>query len=81
MLGSIGEPPSEGFLQLLVAGACFPGYFFLRKFGVPMVERIRTLLRWPHPSALVAYNVGTNVGHGAVRTLFLSLILFLVPAH
>ena len=33
-------------------------------------------LHWPHPSALVAYNGGTNVGHGPVRTLFLSLILF-----
>ena len=39
------------------------------------------LLYWPHPSALVAYNGGTNVGHGPVKTLFLSLILFLVPAH
>ena len=28
---------------------------------------------WPHPSALVAYYGGTNVGHGLVRTLFLSL--------
>ena len=25
-------------LQLLVAGACFVGYIFLRPFGVPMVE-------------------------------------------
>ena len=38
-------------------------------------------LYWPHPSALVAYNGGTNVGHGPVGTLFLCLILFLVPAH
>ena len=38
------------------------------------------LLCWPHPSALVAKNGGTNVGHGPVRTLFLSLILFLVLA-
>ena len=37
------------------------------------------LLCWPHPSALVAYNGGTNVGHSPVKTLFLSLILFLVP--
>ena len=39
------------------------------------------LLYWPHPSALVAYNGGTNVGqaynggtnvgHSPVRTLFL----------
>ena len=46
-----------------------------------MVECISMLLYWPHPSALVAYNGGTNVGHGPLRTLFLSLILFLVPAH
>ena len=39
------------------------------------------LLYWPHPSALVAYNGGTHVGHGTVRTLFLSVIVFLVPAH
>ena len=39
------------------------------------------LLCWPRPSALVAYNGGTNVGQGPVRTLFLSLIVFLVPAH
>ena len=31
-------------------------------------------------SALVAYNGGTNVSHGLVRTLLLSLILFLLPA-
>ena len=37
------------------------------------------LLCWPHPSALVAYNGGTNVGHSPVTTLFLSLILCLVP--
>ena len=36
-----------------------------------MVERIRLLLYWPHTSALVAYNGGTSVGHGPVRTLFL----------
>ena len=35
------------------------------------------LLCWPHPIALVAYNGGTNIGHGPV----LSLILFLVSAH
>ena len=39
------------------------------------------LLCWPHPSALMAYNGGTNVDHGSVRTLFLGLILFPVPAH
>ena len=50
-------------------GACFVGYIFLRLFGVPMVERISMLLYWPHPSALVAYNGGTNVGHGPARTL------------
>ena len=37
------------------------------------------LFFWPHPTALVAYNGGTNVGHGLVRTLFLGLILCLVP--
>ena len=35
-----------------------------------MVER-RMLLYWPHPSALVAYDGGTDVGHRPVRTLFL----------
>ena len=39
------------------------------------------LLCWPHPSAFVAYNGGSNVGHGPVRTLSLSMILFPVPAH
>ena len=29
------------------------------------------LLYWPHASALVAYNGGTSVGHGPVRTRFL----------
>ena len=59
-------------LQLLVAGACFVGCIFLRPFGVPMVERIRLLLYWPHTIALVAYNGGTSVGGlGPVRTLFL----------
>ena len=29
------------------------------------------LLYWPHTTALVAYNGGTSVGHGPVRTLFL----------
>ena len=29
----------------------------------------------------LAYNGGTNVGHGPITTLFLSLVLFLVPAH
>ena len=33
------------------------------------------LLYWPHLSALVAYN-GTSVGHGPIRTLLLSVILF-----
>ena len=28
------------------------------------------LLYWPHPSALVADNGGTNVGHGPIKTLF-----------
>ena len=37
------------------------------------------LLHWPPPSALVAFNGGTNIGHGPVTTLFLGLILFLVP--
>ena len=66
-------------LQLLVADACFVGCIFFRPFGVPMVERIRLLLYWPHTSALVAYNGGTSVGHGPVMTLFLSLFLCLVP--
>ena len=38
-----------------------------------MVEGIRLLLHWPHSSALVAYNGGTSVGHGPIRTLFLEL--------
>ena len=46
---------------------------FPRPFGAPKVERIRLLLYWPHTSALVAYNGGTSVGHGPVRTLFLQL--------
>ena len=29
------------------------------------------LLYWPHNGAFVAYNGGTSVGHGPVRTLFL----------
>ena len=49
----------------------FVGCIFLRLFGVPMVKRIRLLLYWPHTSALVAYNGGTSVGHGRVKTLFL----------
>ena len=58
-------------LQLLVAGAYFVGCIFLRPFGVPMVVHISMLLYWPHTSALVAYNGGTSVGHGPVKTLFL----------
>ena len=49
----------------------FCGLYFPPPFGVPMVERIRLLLYWPHASALVAYNGGTSVGYGPVRTLFL----------
>ena len=49
----------------------FCGLYFPPPFGVPMVERIRLLLYWPHASALVAYNGGTSVGHGPVKTLFL----------
>ena len=30
-----------------------------------------TMLYWPHTRALVAYNGGTSVGHGAIKTLFL----------
>ena len=37
------------------------------------------MLYWPHISDLVAYNGGNSVGHGPVRTLFLSLVWFLVP--
>ena len=47
------------------------GCIFLRPFHVPLVERIRLLLYWPHTSALVAYNGGTRVCHGPVGTLFL----------
>ena len=47
------------------------GCIFLRPFGVPMVERVRLLLYWPHTNALWAYNGGTGVGHGPFRTLFL----------
>ena len=47
----------------------FRGSYFPLPFGVPLVERKRLLLYWPH--ALVAYNGGTSVGHGLVRTLFL----------
>ena len=39
------------------------------------------LLYWPHPSALVAYTGGTNVGHGSIRTLILSLTLFSEQTH
>ena len=46
-----------------------------------MVVQISMLLYWLHPSALVAYSGATNVGHGPVRTLFLSLVLSPVPAH
>ena len=37
---------------------------------VPMTP-CETMLYWPHTSALVAYNGGTSLGHGPVRTLFL----------
>ena len=37
---------------------------------VPMTP-CETMLYWPHTSALVAYNGGTNVGHGRVIALFL----------
>ena len=37
---------------------------------VPMTP-CETMLHWPHISALVAYNGGTSVGHGPVRSLFL----------
>ena len=37
------------------------------------------LLYWPHTSALVAYNGGTSIGFGPVKTLLLSPILFSVP--
>ena len=36
-----------------------------------MLEHIRLLVHWPHTGALVAYNGGTSVGRGLVRTLFL----------
>ena len=39
------------------------------------------LLYWPHPSALVAYNGGTNGSHGRFSNSLLSLILVPVPAH
>ena len=57
------------------------GCIFLRPFGVPIVERIRLLLYWPHTSALVAYNGGTSVGHGPVKTLFLEPDLVSMLAH
>ena len=41
----------------------------------------RMILYWPHPSGLVANNGGTNVVPGLVMILFLSLILFAMPAH
>ena len=47
------------------------GLYFLHPFGVPKVERIRLLVYWPHTNALVAYNGGTSVGHGPIRTPFL----------
>ena len=37
------------------------------------------LLYRPHPSALPTYNGGTNIGDEAVKTLFLSIILYHVP--
>ena len=37
---------------------------------VPMTP-CETMLYWPHTSTLVAYNGGTSVGHGPVKTLFL----------
>ena len=49
----------------------FVGCIVLRPFGVPMVERITLLFYWPHINALVAYNGGTSVGHGPIKTLFL----------
>ena len=49
----------------------FCGLYFPPPFGVPMVERIKLLFYWAHASALVAYNGGTSVGHGPIRTLFL----------
>ena len=39
------------------------------------------LLYWPHTSALMAYNGGTNVAMALSRLFFFSLILFPVPAH
>ena len=61
----------------------FCGLYFPPPFGVPMVQRTRLLLYWPHANALLAYNGGTSVGHGPVGTLFffLSLILCPVQAH
>ena len=37
------------------------------------------MLYSPHISALVASNGGTSIGHGPVTTLFLRLVLCLVP--
>ena len=59
----------------------FASLYFPRTFGVPIVECIHMLLYWPHPRALVARNSGTNVGYGPIKSLFLSLILFPLPAH
>ena len=36
---------------------------------------------WPHPSALVAYNGGTNGCHGRVKSSLLSTIWVPMPAH
>ena len=71
--GSVGHGPSRVlFLGLIL---CL----------VPMTLRDTMLycmlLYWPHPSALVAHNAGTNGSHGRVRNLLLSPILVPVPAH
>ena len=41
-----------------------------------MVERIRLLFYWPHTNALVAYNGGTSISHGRMRTSFLESDFF-----
>ena len=71
--GSLGHVPIKSlFLGLLL---CL----------VPMTLRDTMLycmlFYWPEPSALVAYNGGTNHSLGRVKNPLLSLILVSMPAH
>ena len=70
----------ERCLRVCMRG-CWVGWAGIGAWKLPWVEVVPMtpcetmlycmLLYWPHSSALVAYNGGTNVGHGPVRTLFL----------